>query len=83
MLKKEVISAAEKGKFHIYAIETMDEGIEILTGVKAGIKNKEGTYQKNTINYLVMKRLKTMSESIKESEKKTKRKRKTKIKKAI
>ncbi|MBW2002926.1 MAG: hypothetical protein JRI30_10535 [Deltaproteobacteria bacterium] len=78
MLKKEVISAAEKGKFHIYAIETMDEGIEILTGVKAGIKNKEGTYQKNTINYLVTKRLKTMSESVKESEKKTKRKKITK-----
>jgi len=74
MLKKEVISAVEKGKFHIYAIENMDEGIEILTGVKAGIKNKEGKYQKNTINYLVMKRLKTMSESVKESEKKTKRK---------
>jgi len=87
MLKKEVISAAEKDKFHIYAIETMDEGIEILTGVKVGIKNKEGTYQKNTINYLVMKRLKTMSESVKESEKKTKRKTKikakTKTKKAI
>jgi len=56
----------------------MDEGIEILTGVKAGIKNKEGTYQKNTINYLVTKRLKTMSESVKESEKKTKRKKITK-----
>jgi predicted ATP-dependent protease len=74
MLKREVISAVEKGKFHIYAIENMDEGIEILTGIKAGIRNKEGKYQKNTINYLVMKRLKTMSESVKESEKKTKRK---------
>ncbi len=74
MLKKEVISAVEKGKFHIYAIENMDEGIEILTGIKAGIRNKKGNYQKNTINYLVMERLKTMSESVKESEKKTKRK---------
>jgi len=74
MLKKEVISAVEKGKFHIYAIENMDEGIEILTGIKAGIKNKEGKYQKDTINYLVMKKLMTMSESVKESEKKTKRK---------
>jgi hypothetical protein len=78
MLKKEVISAAEKGRFHIYAIETMDEGIEILTSIKAGTKNKEGKYQKNSINYLVMKRLKTMSESVKESEKKTKRKKRTK-----
>ena len=79
MLKKQVISAVENGKFHIYAIENMDEGMEILTGIKAGIKNKEGKYQKNTINYLVMKRLKTMSESVKESEKKTK----TKIEKSI
>jgi len=74
MLKKEVISAVEKGKFHIYAIENMDEGIEILTGVKAGIRDKKGNYRKNTLNYLVMERLKMMSESVKESEEKTKRK---------
>jgi lon-related putative ATP-dependent protease len=74
MLKKEVITAVEKGKFHIYAIENMDEGIEILTGVKAGMRNKKGNYPKNTLNYLVMERLKMMSESIKESEQKKKRK---------
>ena len=74
MLNKEVISAVEKGKFHIYAIENMDEGIEILTGVRAGIRDKKGNYQKNTLNYLVMERLKMMSESVRESEEKTKRK---------
>lgn len=76
MLKKELISAVEKGKFHIYAIEDMDEGIEILTGVKAGRRDKKGNYPKNTINYLVMQRLRIMSESIKELEQKTKRKEK-------
>jgi lon-related putative ATP-dependent protease len=74
MLRKEVVSAVEKKKFHIYAIENMDEGIEILTGIKAGIRNKGGKYQKNTFNYLVMKKLETMSELVKESEDKTKRK---------
>ena len=76
MVKKELISAVEKGKFHIYAIEDMDEGIEILTGVKAGRRDKKGNYPKNTINYLVMQRLRIMSESIKELEQKTKRKEK-------
>jgi hypothetical protein len=52
----------------------MDEGIEILTGVKAGRRDKKGNYPKNTLSYLVMERLKMMSESIKESEQKTKRK---------
>ncbi|GAF85949.1 unnamed protein product, partial [marine sediment metagenome] len=74
MLKKGLIKIIEKGKFHIYAIENMDEGIEILTGVKAGRRDKKGNYPKNTLNYLVMERLKMMSESIKESEQKTKRK---------
>ena len=73
MLKKEVISAVEKGKFHIYAIENMDEGIEILTGVEAGKRDRKGNYSKNTLNYLVMEKLKKMSESVKESERKTKK----------
>jgi lon-related putative ATP-dependent protease len=72
MLKKELINAVEKGKFHIYAIENMDEGIEILTGVKAGKRDRKGNYPKNTLNYLVMERLRIMSESIKESEQKKK-----------
>jgi len=74
MLKKEVISAVEKNRFYIYAIEHMDEGIEILTGVKAGRRNKNGNYPKNTLNNLVMERLTRMSESIKEAEQKIKRK---------
>ncbi|MFB0532113.1 MAG: Lon protease family protein [Desulfatiglandales bacterium] len=73
MLRQEVVTAVEKGKFHIYAIENMDEGIEILTGAKAGKRDKKGNYPKNTLNYLVTERLRIMSESIKESEQKTKR----------
>jgi lon-related putative ATP-dependent protease len=78
MLDKEVVSAVEEGKFHIYAIENMDEGIEILTGMKAGKRNQKGGYPKNTLNGLVMERLTRMSESIKEAEQKAKRRPKRK-----
>jgi len=57
MLNDEVIEAIKEGKFHIYPVKTIDEGIEILTGVKAGKRNKNGTYEKGTVNYLVYKKL--------------------------
>ena len=46
MLKEEVIKAVEEGKFHVYAIDTVDDGIEILTGIKAGRPDKNGKYKK-------------------------------------
>ncbi|MFH1797789.1 MAG: ATP-binding protein [Candidatus Omnitrophota bacterium] len=61
MLKDEVINAVKGGKFHIWAVSTVDEGIEILTGKKAGKKNKKGQYPKNTINYLVEQKLREYS----------------------
>jgi lon-related putative ATP-dependent protease len=76
MLKAEVVAAVKDGKFHIYAIENMDEGMEILTGMKAGKKDKKGNYPKDTLNYLVRERLKTMSKSIKGTERRTKTKEK-------
>jgi lon-related putative ATP-dependent protease len=78
MLDKDVISAVEEGKFHIYAIENMDEGIEILTGMKAGKRDRRGGYPKSSLNNLVMERLQRMSESIKEAEQKAKRRPKRK-----
>ena len=48
-LSDEVINSVKEGKFHIYAISTLDEGIEILTGVPAGTKNKEGKYPAGTL----------------------------------
>jgi hypothetical protein len=45
---------------------TIDEGIEILTGVSAGDKQKSGTYPKSTVNYLIAKRLKEMAERLKD-----------------
>lgn len=49
MLKDEVVAAVQKGMFHIYAVSSISEGIEILTGVPAGVKNKSGVYPKASI----------------------------------
>ena len=57
-LNDEVIKAVKDGTFHIYAIKTVDEGIELLTGVPAGKKNKNGEYTVGTVNYLVNEKLK-------------------------
>jgi lon-related putative ATP-dependent protease len=57
MLKEELIEAAEAGKFSIYPARTIDEGIEFLTGVPAGERQADGSYQEGTVNYLVDKRL--------------------------
>ena len=56
-LNDDVIEAVKKGEFHIYAISTIEEGIEILTGVPAGKKDKYGKFPAGTINYLVNEKL--------------------------
>lgn len=57
MLDDEVIESVENGTFTIYAVKTIDEGIEILTGVEAGTLDKNNKYKKGTVNYLVQKKL--------------------------
>ncbi len=66
MLKEEIIEAAKAGKFTIYPVKTIDEGIEVLTGVKAGERKKDGTFEEDTVNYLVDKRLREMAETFRE-----------------
>lgn len=66
MLKEEVVEAVKKGKFHIYPVSTIDEGIEILTGVKAGQRLPDGSFEKGSINDLVQRRLSEMADRIKE-----------------
>ncbi|MFP3911553.1 MAG: Lon protease family protein, partial [Desulfobacteraceae bacterium] len=65
MVKHEVVEAVEKGKFHIYPVKTIDQGIEILTGKKAGHRKADGTYTKGSINYLVDQKLKSLAEGLK------------------
>jgi len=63
MLRKDVIDAVKKAKFHIYSVETIDQGIEILTGVKTGERKDKGEYEEGTVNYLVDKKLQEFAES--------------------
>ena len=65
MLKQEVLNAVKDGKFHIYPVSTIEEGIEVLTGTPAGKPAAEGGYEANTIYGLVDKRLKEMAETVK------------------
>jgi len=66
MLKEEVVEAVQKGKFHIYPVKAIDQGIEMLTGVKAGSRREDGTFEEDTISYRVDMRLKKMAEKLRE-----------------
>jgi lon-related putative ATP-dependent protease len=69
MLKKEVVQAVKEGKFHIYAVKTVNDALEILTGLPAGERQADWTYLQGTINYLVDKRLREMSKKLKSEDK--------------
>ena len=66
MLKREVVEAVRDGKFHVYPVATIDEGIAILTGRKAGVRGADGTYPEGTVNYEVDRRLRGLAESLRE-----------------
>ncbi len=61
VLRRDVIDAVEAGEFNIYAVSTIDEGIEVLTGVEAGELNDDGEYPEGTVNALVEQRLREMA----------------------
>jgi lon-related putative ATP-dependent protease len=65
MVKNAVVEAVKEGKFRIYSIDKMEEGLEILTGKPAGELQSDGTYPEGTVNNLVMKRLDEISEAMK------------------
>jgi lon-related putative ATP-dependent protease len=71
MLDEAVIDAVRKGKFHIYPIKSVDEGIEILTGVPAGRKLLSGEFTKGSVNDRVQQRLDEMAHAWREFGKKT------------
>jgi len=71
MLKQEVIDAVKRGQFHIYAVESIDQGLEILTGKKAGRIKADASYPEGTVHHAVQNRLKGMAESVKRSKQKS------------
>jgi predicted ATP-dependent protease len=57
MLRDEVVDAARNGRFAIYAVENIDEAIEIMTGQKAGARRSAGDFPRGTFNRRVADRL--------------------------
>ncbi len=64
MLKDEVIAAVREGRFHIYPVRTIDEGMELLTGVPAGVRGADARYPEGTINARIEARLATMVQTL-------------------
>jgi len=74
MLNDEVMEAVAAGQFHIWSVETIEQGIEILTGMKAGERSKHGEFPKKTVFHQVDKRLSEMAELMQAQEVKNTRK---------
>jgi ATP-dependent Lon protease len=68
MLRKDVVAAVKEGKFRIYPVKTIDQGIEILTSVEAGERLEDGRFKEGTVNDLVDKKLRELGTKIKEFE---------------
>jgi len=70
MLHEDIVQAVATGQFHIWSVETIEQGIEILTGTKAGKRGKTGKFPKGSIYQLVDTRLRTMADRLKEQQQK-------------
>ena len=64
MLKEEVVEAIRQGKFHLWPVNSIDEGIEVLTGVKAGERQTDGIFEPDTVNARVDQRLHEMADAL-------------------
>jgi len=64
MLKETVVEAIRQGKFHLWPVRTIDEGIEVLTGVKAGERQPDGSFEPDSVNARVDQRLGEMAEAL-------------------
>ncbi|PIC96835.1 ATP-dependent protease [Sporosarcina sp. P26b] len=69
MLNDEIIESVREGQFHIYKVRTIEEGIEILTGIAAGQPNELGEYDEDTVYGKVSEKLRMFMEFAKEQEK--------------
>lgn len=65
MLREDVIAAVKNNQFHVYSAKTIDEGIEILTGIPAGIRQKDGSFPEGSVNHLVDNKLREMADQLK------------------
>ena len=65
MLKQEVVDAVDQGLFNVWAVDSIDQGIEILTGIPAGRQLKSGGFSKGSVHYLVDKRIDKLNKNLK------------------
>jgi len=65
MLRGDVVESVSQGKFHIYPVRTIDEGVEILTGIEAGERQADGSFPEGTLNALVEKEFDRLAEGLK------------------
>jgi len=63
MLRQDVVQAVADGRFHVYSVETVDQGIALLTGIEAGARSADGSFPEGTINARVERRLAAFAES--------------------
>jgi lon-related putative ATP-dependent protease len=68
MLRADVVKAVEDGQFAIYPVETIDQGIELLTGMPAGVPGPDGVFPSDTFNGKVQNRLEEMGRKQSEAE---------------
>ncbi len=66
MLRQDVVEAVSRGKFHIYPVKSIDEGIEILSGLPAGSQAVDGRFEPGTVHDLVDKELQRLAQSWKD-----------------
>jgi len=66
VLNEEVLEAVANGRFHIYAISSVDEGMELLTGMKAGSEQEDGSFPPGTINEAIISRLRGFGKLLRE-----------------
>ncbi|HEX9020076.1 MAG TPA: ATP-binding protein [Nitrospirota bacterium] len=69
MLKKEVVEAVKEGKFRVYAVRSVNDALELLTGMPAGERKADGAWPEGTFNFIVDKRLQDMAKKQKADEK--------------
>ncbi|HEY4724117.1 MAG TPA: S16 family serine protease, partial [Anaerolineae bacterium] len=64
MLREDVVEACAQGKFHIWAVDTIDAGLELLTGVKAGRRSKSGKFTRDSVHARIEARLKSIADEL-------------------
>ena len=64
MLREDVVAACSEGQFHVWVVDTIDEGLQLLTGVKAGRRGKSGEFTRNSVHARVVAKLKSIAEQL-------------------